>query len=63
MCPLNVGGMWFSQYGASWHTSDETIELFKSRFNERIIFRNGSVNWPRSHGAYMGEVEFESLLV
>lgn len=37
---------WFQQDGATCHTSYETINLLKRTFNERIISRNGPVDWP-----------------
>jgi hypothetical protein len=38
--------MWFQQDGASCHTAGQTIELLNSKFGERVISRNGPVNWP-----------------
>lgn len=43
---LDISDMWFQQDGATSHTAGETIELLKSKFGERVISRNGPVNWP-----------------
>lgn len=43
---LDVEEMWFQQDGATCHTSGVTIDLLKETFGERIISRNGPVNWP-----------------
>ena len=37
--------MWFEQDGATSHTAHDTIDLLKSMFDERVISRNGPVNW------------------
>ena len=37
---------WFQQYGASAHTARETMELLETIFGDRIISRNGNINWP-----------------
>ena len=38
--------MWFQQDGATCHTSHQTINLLKAKFGNRIISRNGPINWP-----------------
>lgn len=38
--------LWFQQDGATCHTSHETINLLKETFGERVISRNGPVDWP-----------------
>lgn len=43
---LDISDMWFQQDGATSHTAGETIDLLKSKFGERVISRNGPVNWP-----------------
>lgn len=43
---LDVADMWFQQDGATCHTSNMTIDLLKETFGERVISRNGPVNWP-----------------
>lgn len=43
---MDLGNMWFQQDGATCHTARDTISLLKGKFNEKIISRNGPVNWP-----------------
>lgn len=43
---LDISDMWFQQDGATSHTAGTTIELLKSQFGERVISRNGPVDWP-----------------
>lgn len=43
---LQLGDMWFQQDGATCHTAGQTIQLLKSKFSERLISRNGPINWP-----------------
>ena len=38
--------MWFQQDGATCHTATATIDLLKSKFDDKLISRNGPVNWP-----------------
>ena len=38
--------MWMQQDGATCHTANETIELLQRRFGDKLISRNGPVNWP-----------------
>ena len=38
--------MWFQQDGATCHTAIATIDLLKSKFGDKLISRNGPVNWP-----------------
>ena len=38
--------MWFQQDGAISHTARVTIDLLKGKFGERVISRNGPVEWP-----------------
>ena len=46
---LDINDMWFQQDGATSHTSRVTIDLLKGKFRERVISRNGPVEWtPRS---------------
>ena len=40
--------MWMQQDGATCHTANETIELLQTRFDDKLISRNGLVNWPPS---------------
>ena len=41
-----MDNMWFQQDGATSHTAHVTIDLLKSKFDERVISRNGPVDWP-----------------
>ena len=43
---LNINDMWFQQDGASSHTARVTINSLKGKFGERVISRNGPVEWP-----------------
>lgn len=38
--------MWFQQDGATCHTANATIDLLKTKFDDKLISRNGPVNWP-----------------
>jgi Helix-turn-helix domain (DUF4817) len=43
---MDLEDMWFQQDGATCHTARATIDLLKEKFDERVISRNGPVNWP-----------------
>ena len=43
---LDINDMWFQQNGATSHTARVTIDLLKGKFGERVISRNGPVEWP-----------------
>jgi len=43
---MDLDDMWFQQDGATCHTAHATIDLLKSKFGERVISRNGPVEWP-----------------
>ena len=43
---MDLNQLLFQQDGATSHTSHETIALLRSKFDDRIISRNGEVNWP-----------------
>ncbi|GFY78708.1 putative DD41D transposase [Trichonephila inaurata madagascariensis] len=43
---LGLDSMWFQQDGATSHTAHVTIDLLKNKFDERVISRNGPVDWP-----------------
>ena len=46
---LDINDMWFQQDGATSHTARVTIDLLQGKFGERVISRNGPVEWsPRS---------------
>lgn len=41
--------MWFQQDGATYHLARETMQLLHEKFSDRVILRNGDVNWsPKS---------------
>lgn len=42
----DLGGLWFQQDGATSHTAHATIDLLKGTFGNRVISRNGPVDWP-----------------
>ena len=43
---LDINDMWFQQDGATSHTARVTIDLLEGKFCERVVSRNGSVEWP-----------------
>ena len=43
---LDISDMQFQQDGASSHTARVIIDLLKGKFGERVISRNGPVEWP-----------------
>ena len=43
---LDINDMWFQQDGATSHRTRLTIDLLKGKFSERVISRNGPVEWP-----------------
>lgn len=43
---IDVEDVYFQQDGATSHTARETINLLAETFGERIISRNGPINWP-----------------
>jgi len=43
---INPEEIWFQQDGATCHTAAVTIELLKSKFGQKLITKNGPVNWP-----------------
>ena len=43
---FDINDMWFQQDGATSHTARVTIDLLKGKFGERVISRNGLVEWP-----------------
>ena len=43
---VKVAGKWFQQDGATFHTAGKTLNLLSETFGDRIISRNGPVNWP-----------------
>lgn len=43
---MDLTNMWFQHDGATSHTAHVTIDLLKSNFDERVISRNGPVDWP-----------------
>ncbi|KZC08620.1 hypothetical protein WN55_11275 [Dufourea novaeangliae] len=43
---FDISDMWFQQNGATNHTAGQTIDLLKAKFGNRLISRNGPVEWP-----------------
>ena len=43
---LDISDMWFQQDGATSNTAGQTIDLLKGKFGNRLISRNGPVEWP-----------------
>ena len=43
---IDVADMWSQQDGATCHTAQETIDLLRHTFDERLISRNGPINRP-----------------
>ena len=43
---LNINDMWFQEDGATSHTARVTIDLLKGKYGERVISRNGLLEWP-----------------
>lgn len=43
---FDLEDMWFQQDGATCHTSRDTINLLREKFNDRVISRNADVTWP-----------------
>lgn len=43
---IEIADKWFQQDGATCHTAGQTINLLRETFGDRIISRNGPVNWP-----------------
>ena len=46
LAEMDLRNMWFQQDGATCHTSHQTINLLNTKFGNRIISRNGPINWP-----------------
>ena len=50
LCPeldeLDINDTWFQQDGDTSHTARVTIDLLKGKSGERVISRNGPVEWP-----------------
>uniref|UniRef100_A0AAF5DTE4 Tc1-like transposase DDE domain-containing protein n=1 Tax=Strongyloides stercoralis TaxID=6248 RepID=A0AAF5DTE4_STRER len=42
----NVDEMWYQQDGAPPHIAHKTITFLKAIFGNRIISKNGNINWP-----------------
>lgn len=43
---MDLDNVWFQQDGATCHTARETIHLLQTRFEGKLLSRNGDVNWP-----------------
>ena len=42
----NLVNIWFQQDGCTCHTANATISVLRLIFGNRIISKNGVVNWP-----------------
>uniref|UniRef100_A0A0K2V0N3 Putative LOC100569746 [Acyrthosiphon pisum] n=1 Tax=Lepeophtheirus salmonis TaxID=72036 RepID=A0A0K2V0N3_LEPSM len=42
----DIGDIWFQKDGAACHTANVTVDILQIVFDNRIISRNGNVNWP-----------------
>lgn len=43
---LELDDIWFQQDGAPCHTANETLNLIRDKFDDRIISRRADVAWP-----------------
>ena len=43
---IDINDIWLQQDGATSHTARLTIDLLEGKFGERLILRNGPVEWP-----------------
>ena len=43
---IDLDELWFQQDGATCHTAARSINLLRTRFNNRVISRFGDVHWP-----------------
>ena len=42
----NIGNIWFQQDGATCHTSEATLDVMRTVFEDRIFSRRADVVWP-----------------
>ena len=42
----DIGNIWFQQYGATYHTAEDTLDVLRPVFKDRIISRKANVVWP-----------------
>lgn len=43
---IDTENMLFQQDGASWHTKSTAIDILRNKFPDRVISRNGDINFP-----------------
>ena len=43
---LDINDMWFQQDGVTSDTARVTVDLLKGKFSERVLSRNGPIEWP-----------------
>ena len=43
---VDIGNIWFQQYGAACHTAEATLDVLRPVFEDRIISRRADVVWP-----------------
>lgn len=44
----DVQHMWFQQYGTASHATNETPDILRQAFRDRITSQRGNINWPPS---------------
>ena len=42
----NMEEYWFQQDGATFHTANAIMAHLKQQFPNKLISRNGKINWP-----------------
>ena len=42
----DIGNIWFQQDGATCHTTEATLDVLRTVFEDRIISRRADVVWP-----------------
>ena len=50
---LDIHDMWFQQDSITSHTARVIIDLLNGKFGERVISRNGPVEWPPRSYQYL----------
>ena len=42
----DIGNIWLQQNGATWHTAEATLDVWRPVFQDRIISSRADVMWP-----------------
>ena len=42
----DIGNIWFQQDGATFHTTEATLDVLRPVFEDRVINRGANVVWP-----------------